>query len=126
MKPLGRFFQVTETLYVKKYFLDIDKIERYPISFVVKSDMSVADIKAHLEVGALEQYAVDYVVKKYMESIEEIINVPVLLGIFDKVVKAGHVHDVLDEIIRWSKVEFNYMEGNGADAGSVADDDEDE
>lgn len=38
MKPLGRFFQVTETLDVKKYFLDIDKIERYPITFVIKSD----------------------------------------------------------------------------------------
>ena len=31
MKPLGRFFQVTETLDFKKYFLDIDKIERYPL-----------------------------------------------------------------------------------------------
>ncbi|MDD3179590.1 MAG: hypothetical protein PHQ04_04480 [Opitutaceae bacterium] len=126
MKPLGRFFQVTETLDVKKYFLDIDKIERYPISFVVKTGMSVADIKAHLEAGAREQYAVEAVVKKYMESIEEVINVPVLLTIFDRVVKSGHVHDVLDEIIRWSKVEFNYMETNGTDAGSVADDDEDE
>lgn len=28
MRPLGRFFQVTETLNVNKYFLDIDKIER--------------------------------------------------------------------------------------------------
>ena len=37
MKPLGRFFQVTETVDVNKYFLDIDKIERYPITFVVKS-----------------------------------------------------------------------------------------
>jgi len=37
MKPLGRFFQVTESLDVRKYFLDIDKIERYPISFVIKS-----------------------------------------------------------------------------------------
>ncbi len=37
MKPLGRFFQVTETVDVKKYFLDIDKIEKYPITFVVKS-----------------------------------------------------------------------------------------
>lgn len=35
MKPLGRFFQVTETLDFKKYFLDIDKIEKYPITFVV-------------------------------------------------------------------------------------------
>jgi len=41
-------------------------------------------------------------------------------------VQAGHVHDVLDEIIRWSKVEFNYMEVNTVDAGSVADDDENE
>ena len=29
MKPLGRFFQVTETVDVKKYFLDIDKIQRF-------------------------------------------------------------------------------------------------
>lgn len=38
MKPLGRFFQVTETLDVRKYFLDIDKVQRYPITFVVKSN----------------------------------------------------------------------------------------
>ncbi|MDJ0520108.1 MAG: hypothetical protein QNJ74_28920 [Trichodesmium sp. MO_231.B1] len=31
MKPLGRFFQVTETTDFKKFFLDIDKIEKYPI-----------------------------------------------------------------------------------------------
>ncbi|MGD1006223.1 MAG: restriction endonuclease, partial [Ignavibacteriaceae bacterium] len=37
MKPLGRFFQVTETLDVKKYFLDIDKIEHFPITFVIKT-----------------------------------------------------------------------------------------
>ena len=29
MKPLGRFFQVTETVDFKKYFLDIDKIQKY-------------------------------------------------------------------------------------------------
>ncbi|MFQ5713926.1 MAG: hypothetical protein ACE5GU_07835 [Candidatus Scalinduaceae bacterium] len=29
MKPLGRFFQVTETVDVNKYFLDIDKIENF-------------------------------------------------------------------------------------------------
>src|ERR1035437_1025198 len=32
MRPLGRFFQVTETLDFKKYFLDIDKIQKYPIT----------------------------------------------------------------------------------------------
>lgn len=52
MRPLGRFFQVTETLDVKKYFLDIDKIERYPISFVIKSEDSIDDIKEKLEKAA--------------------------------------------------------------------------
>ena len=126
MRPLGRFFQVTETLDVRKYFLDIDKIERYPISFVVKTDLPVAAIRAKLEEGARDQYSVDAVVRKYMAAIEEIINVPRLLEIFDGVVDRGKVREVLDEIIRWSKVEFNYIEGASGGAGSVADDDEDD
>lgn len=44
MKPLGRFFQVTETIDFKKYFLDIDKIQKYPISFVIKSDEPTEDL----------------------------------------------------------------------------------
>ncbi len=126
MKPLGRFFQVTETLDVKKYFLDIDKIERYPISFVVKTSLSADDIRARLEQGAREQYSVDSVVRKYMEAIEEIINIPRLLDIFDSVVKRGSTRQVLDEVVRWSKVEFNYMEGDTRAGGSVADDDEED
>ncbi len=125
MKPLGRFFQVTETLDVKKYFLDIDKIERYPISFVVKTNLSIDEIYKRLEKGAREQYPVDTVIAKYMSAIEEIINIPMLLEIFDEVVKNGHIQDVLDEIIIWSKVEFNYMEDNGQ-VGTVVDEDEDE
>jgi hypothetical protein len=31
MRPLGRFFQVTETVDARKYFLDIDKVQRFPI-----------------------------------------------------------------------------------------------
>ena len=34
MRPLGRFFQVTETVDVRKYFLDIDKVQRFPLTFV--------------------------------------------------------------------------------------------
>ena len=33
MRPLGRFFQVTETVDVRKYFLDIDKIQHFPLTF---------------------------------------------------------------------------------------------
>ncbi len=109
MCPLGRFFQVTETVEVKKYFLDIDKIERYPISFVIKTEMSVEEILQHLRAGAISLYAVESVVNAYMKAIDEVINIPILLTIFDKVIKQGQLSLVLGEIIRWSKVEFNYV-----------------
>ena len=51
-------FQVTETLDARKYFLDIDKIERYPITFVIKSEESVDKLRKKLEQGALRQYSI--------------------------------------------------------------------
>ena len=126
MRPLGRFFQVTETLDVKKYFLDIDKIERYPISFVIKTMFPVSDILNHLKEGAIQQYGVESVVENYMKAIEEVINIPILLEIFDSVVKKGDLRPVFDEIIRWSKTEFNYMSDDVNSGGAVADDDDDD
>jgi hypothetical protein len=108
MRPLGRFFQVTETLDLKKYFLDIDKIERYPITFVIKSDEPVAELKTRLREAAEQQYAVAAVVAKYMECIEEIVNIPILKERFTHAITQGYLQEILDEIIRQSKVEFNY------------------
>jgi len=110
MRPLGRFFQVTETLDVKKYFLDIDKIERYPISFVIKSDETIDNLRHKLRKGAEKQYAVRAIVEKYMNCVEEIINIPVLQQRFREAVWQGYLRDILDEIIRQSKVEFSYEE----------------
>ncbi len=110
MRPLGRFFYVTETLDVRKYFLDIDKIERYPISFVIKSEASIESLTQRLEEGARRQFPVETITKKYMDCIEEIINIPALKARFDEVAKKNHTHDVLDEILKQSKVEFNYNE----------------
>lgn len=106
MKPLGRFFQVTETLDFKKYFLDIDKIERYPITFVVKSVDDIEQLKDKLYTDASKNYVVEKVVRKYMDCIEEIINIPMLLQFFYSVEKSGLINNVLDEILLQSKVEF--------------------
>ncbi|MCW7494702.1 restriction endonuclease [Leptospira sp. 2 VSF19] len=108
MKPLGRFFQVTETVEVTKYFLDIDKIERYPITFVIKSMESSELLRNKLELDAHKKYGIDVVVHSYMMCIEEIINIPNLIEIFDSSTRAGHLNSILDEIIIQSKVEFNY------------------
>jgi hypothetical protein len=110
MRPLGRFFQVTETLNVNKYFLDIDKIERYPISFVVKSPLSIDAIQQRLRKSAETQYAVNAIVEKYMNCIEEIINLEVLQQRFQVAIANGYLHDILEEIILQSRVEFNYQE----------------
>jgi len=108
MKPLGRFFQVTETVDVNKYFLDIDKIEKYPITFVVKSSDAVSELKSKIRDQAKRQYSIKAIVSRYMKCIEEIINIPSLLDKFKEAVDQNHLAGILDEIIKQSKVEFSY------------------
>lgn len=108
MKPLGRFFQVTETVDVNKYFLDIDKIEKYPITFVVKSSDPVSSLKRKIQGQAEKQYSIRAIVSRYMECLEEIINIPILLEMFKEANTQGYLNDILNEIIKQSKVEFNY------------------
>ncbi len=108
MKPLGRFFQVTETLDFKKYFLDIDKIEKYPITFVVKTNESTSILLEKIRTNANKIYGIEAIVNTYMACIEELINIPTLIDYFKKVQKQGNLHQILNEIIVQSKVEFNY------------------
>jgi hypothetical protein len=110
MKPLGRFFQVTETIDVNKYFLDIDKVQRFPITFVVKSNETSDQIRAAIRAQAVMKYKIETIVDSYMKAIEEIINVNDLVSAFDVVVKSGQLQTVMDEIIFQSKIEFNYSE----------------
>lgn len=108
MKPLGRFFQVTETLDFKKYFLDIDKIQKYPITFVIKSDEQVEPLKKKIQENADKRYSIKAIVEKYMDCIEEVINIPMLIIRFNEAVKQGYLKKILDEIVMQSKIEFNY------------------
>lgn len=115
MKPLGRFFQVTETIDVNKYFLDIDKVQRFPITFVVKSDETAKQIRATIRAQAVAKYKIEAVVDAYMKAVEEIINVKDLVAAFDGVVKSGKLQSVMDEIVVQSKVEFNYNDNDNDD-----------
>jgi len=112
MKPLGRFFQVTETIDINKYFLDIDKVQRFPISFVVKSNDTVDQILSKIRTQAKAKYKIDTVVESYISAIEEIINSRDLMVAFNELVKMGRLQDVMNEIIIQSKLEFNFDEDN--------------
>jgi len=108
MRPVGRFFQVTETLDVSKYLLDIDKVQRFPITFVVKSNDDAVQIRETIREQAVSRYKIEAVVEAYMNAVEEIITVDDLLKAFEQVVQSGDLQAVMDEIALQSKVEFNY------------------
>jgi hypothetical protein len=108
MKPVGRFFQVTETTDVKKYFLDIDKIQRFPLTFVIKTDDSVDKLRKDIKTKAAKVYPVEKIVQRYMDCIEEIINIPKLLEYLDNAVINGKIAEVFQEVIAQSEVEFNF------------------
>jgi hypothetical protein len=110
MKPLGRFFQVTESTDVKKYFLDIDKLEKFPITFVLKSNENIEVLKSKILQGAVEQYRIESVVQKYMNCVEEIINIEKLILLLNEIGVKNQLEKVLQEIITQSKIEFNYQE----------------
>ncbi|WP_298720445.1 hypothetical protein [uncultured Oceanisphaera sp.] len=55
LKPLGKFFQVTETLDFRKFFLDFDKINRFPLSFVIKTDLTPDEVREQLRNASISQ-----------------------------------------------------------------------
>jgi hypothetical protein len=110
MKPLGRFFQVTETLDTGKYFLDIDKVQKYPVTFVIKTEEEVEYLLNKIEEQAKTRYQIKAIIKKYMECIEEVINIPELILRFNKVLEFQRGIQVIEEIVLQSRVEFNMEE----------------
>ena len=113
MKPLGRFFQVTETVDAGKYFLDIDKVQRYPITFVVKTEETSKELTEKLKQQAKAKYGIQKIVDRYISCVEEIINVPSLIEKFDAIVEQEKIPSVVQEIILQSRIEFNVEEEGG-------------
>ena len=112
MKPLGRFFQVTETVDSGKYFLDIDKVQRYPVTFVVKTEKTQETLQKRSKQQAEKKYKIKKVVDRYLACIEEIINVPMLMEFFDEITENGNVWAVVEEIMLQSRIEFNIEDEN--------------
>ena len=46
--------------------------------------------------------------KSYMASIEEIVNIPALIERFESAVEQGYLGSILGEIVKQSKIEYNY------------------
>jgi hypothetical protein len=58
--------------------------------------------------NASKTYSIKAIVDKYMDCIEEVINIPTLNDRFNNAVKQGYLNKILNEVVIQSKVEFNY------------------
>jgi hypothetical protein len=93
----------------KKYFLDIDKLIHYPITFVVKQNISPEDAFKKIIEDAKEKYSSE-VLKHYLDCFEEIITISVLIRILENNINNGYLEQMIEELIEQCKVEYNFKE----------------
>ena len=110
LKPLGNFFQVTETLDFKKYFLDFEKINRFPLSFVIKTNMTINEVKAQIKKDAKKVMSDDNALI-YINLFDEIFTLNELIKILNQVKLSPVLIKELKEILVQSfKLEYGLLD----------------
>jgi len=84
LRPVGRFFQVTEVLDFKKYFLDFDKTNKFPMSFVVKTDLDPEGAMRLIKINA-EKAMGEELAQRYFGLFEEVFTLPTLRSIVEMI-----------------------------------------
>lgn len=76
MRPLGRFFQVTEVNTYDKYLLDIDKVLHFPISFVIKTEKTKEQVEREVDSYIrCKSGGMRIIEERYRQAFEEIITI---------------------------------------------------
>lgn len=110
LKPLGEFFQVTETLDFKKYFLDFDKLNRFPLNFVIKTNLSSIQVKNKVQSDAEKNMDKD-LVSTYMSLFNDIYTLNELNKILIHISTSDELLQKLTTIISESfKLEFGLLD----------------
>lgn len=110
MRPVGRFFQVTEVGNYDKYLLDIDKVLHFPITFVIKTSKSCSQVKEEIKTYIEERSGgMEVLKKRYEEAFEEIITINELKNDF-KSLNDLEVKGILKDIIDFYKIEMNFRD----------------
>lgn len=110
MKPLGRFFQVTEVSNYDKYLLDIDKVMHFPITFVVKTTQTKDEVyKAINEYIEVKSGGMEIIKQRYKDSIEEIITINELKEWLINL-NNNDIDTLIDDINTYFKLEMNIEE----------------
>ena len=107
MRPLGRFFQVTEVNEYSKYLLDIEKVMHFPVTFVVKTSSKkievLRDLEKYIEKKSNGMCVIE---KRYHDAIEEIITINELQEWMCSLADLD-IDNVIRDIDRYYKLEMN-------------------
>ena len=74
---------------------------------MIKSENPISEIESQLREQAEKSYGIVAVVNRYMQSIKELINIPILLECFGEVVANSNLKEVIDEIVTQTRLELN-------------------
>lgn len=107
MRPVGRFFQVTEVNTYDKYLLDIDKVMHFPISFVIKTTNSkqsiLNDLETYIDARANGMRVIR---ERYKQAVEEIITINELQK-WTSELGDSDIDDIIRDIDIYYKLEMN-------------------
>lgn len=107
MRPIGRFFQVTEANNYDKYLLDSDKVLNFPLTFIIKTEQTKQKMKAEIDTYIENKSKGMKVIKeRYKNAFEEIITINELKTWLKKLNRRS-INELLDDINLYYKLEFN-------------------
>lgn len=110
MRPVGRFFQVTEVNNYDKYFLDIDKVMHFPISFVIKTKQSKDNVLQDIDNYISRRSGGMEVLKdRYRKAIEEIITINELQT-WTNELKDSDIDGIIGDIDIYYRLEMNIVD----------------
>lgn len=105
-KPEGRFFQVTEVFNFEKYFLDIEKLMHFPITFVIRTELSPKESLKKIKQDAEGKYKRE-TLQKYISCFEEIITLPTMRAFLKRIKEKEQIKELLSELILQYQIEYN-------------------
>ena len=107
MRPLGRFFQVTEVDNYDKFFLDMEKVNHFPITFVVKTKKTSNLVEKEIRDYLIEKSGgMEMLKKRYLDSLEEVITIQELNKWMGEL-NDEDVNYAIGEIDRYFRMEMN-------------------
>ncbi|MGO5544404.1 hypothetical protein ACTQWG_18405 [Blautia sp. HCP3S3_H10_1] len=107
MRPIGRFFQVTEVNNYDKYLLDIDKVMHFPITFVLKTKTTKTCVLNDLEhYISIRTSGMAVLEERYKKAIEDIITINELQK-WTSDLAGEDIDDIIRDIDVYYKLEMN-------------------